>query len=122
MKRLPRGELEAQVMDLLWDAPGWMTPSEVHQEITTPRRPLAYTTVTTILVRLWAKGMLEREASGRAFSYRPVASRDEWAAQRMQEILEASGDRRVTLNHFVDSISAREISQLRRVLDARRKR
>jgi len=66
--------------------------------------------------------MLEREAAGRAFAYRPVVSRDVWAAQRMQQILEASGDRRVTLNHFVDSISAREISQLRRVLDGRRKR
>jgi len=122
VKRLPRGELEAQVMDVLWSVDGWMTPGEVHHEITTPRRPLAYSTVTTILVRLWGKGMLERAAAGRAFAYRPVASRDEWAAQRMQQILEASGDWRVTLNNFVDSISAREISQLRRVLDARRKR
>ena len=122
MKRLPRGELEAQVMNLLWATEAWMTPGEVHKEITSPRRPLAYTTVTTILVRLWAKGMLEREQSGRAFAYRPVVSRDEWAAQRMQEILEASGDRRVTLNHFVDSISAREATQLRKVLDERKKR
>jgi predicted transcriptional regulator len=121
VKRLPRGELEAQVMDVLWNVDGWMTPGEVHHEITTPRRPLTYSTVTTILVRLWGKGMLERETAGRAFAYRPVVSRDVWAAQRMQQILEASGDRRVTLNHFVDSISAREISQLRRVLDARRK-
>jgi predicted transcriptional regulator len=109
-------------MDLLWDADGWMTPGEVHRGIATPRRPLAYTTVTTVLVRLWGKGMLEREAAGRAFAYRPVVSRDVWAARRMQQILEVSGDPRLTLNHFVDSISPREISQLRRVLEARRKR
>lgn len=122
MKRLPRGELEAQVMDVLWDADGWLTPRDVHPAITTARRPLAYTTVMTILVRLWQKGMLERRAAGRAFEYRPVSSRDEWAAQRMQDLLESSGDRLQTLHHFVASISAKEATQLRRVLDERRKR
>jgi len=122
VKRLPRGQLEAQVMDALWDADGWMTPRDVHVAITTARRPLAYTTVMTILVRLWNKGMLERQSAGRAFAYRPVASRDEWAAQRMHDMLEGSGDPLLTLNHFVDSITAKEATQLRRVLDARRSR
>lgn len=122
MRRLPRGELEAQIMAVLWDAPGWMTPREVHREIATPRRPLAYNTVMTVLVRLWDKRMLERQTAGRAFAYRPISSRDEWAARRMQEVLEASGDPLLTLNHFVDSISAREAHQLRRVLDSRKKR
>ena len=122
MKRLPRGELEAQVMDVLWNADGWMTPPEVHLAITTARRRLAYSTVTTILVRLWQKGMLERRAAGRAFEYRPVSSRDEWAAQRMQELLDSSGDRLQTLHHFAESMSAKEATQLRRVLDQRKKR
>ena len=122
MKRLQRGELEAQVMNALWDTDAWMTPRDVHAVITTPRRPLAYTTVMTILVRLWTKGMLEREPSGRAFAYRPVATRDEWAAQRMHELLEASGDRSLTLNHFIDSISTREVAQLRRAIERRKKR
>ncbi len=122
MKRLPRGELEAQVMDALWDGDSWMTPRDVHVAITTPRRALAYNTVMTILVRLWNKGMLERHAAGRAYAYRPVASREEWAAQRMHDMLESSDDRLLTLNHFVESISPREATQLRRVLDARKKR
>jgi len=122
MKRLPRGELEAQVMQVLWDTDGWMKPADVHGAITTARRPLAYTTVMTILVRLWNKEMLERRHAGRAFEYHPVASRDEWAAQRMSELLESSGDRALTLNHFVESITAKEATQLRRVLAARKKR
>ena len=109
-------------MGALWDADGWMTPRDVHVAITTVRRPLAYTTVMTILVRLLNKGMLERQNAGRAFEYRPVASRDEWAAQRMHDVLESSGDRLLTLNHFVDSISAKEATQLRRVLDTRKRR
>ena len=122
MKRLPRGELEAQIMDVLWDADDWMTPRDVHLAITTARRRLAYTTVTTILVRLWQKGMLGRRPAGRAFAYRPVSSRDEWAAQRMQELLDSSGDRLLTLHHFAASISPKEATQLRRVLDQRKKR
>lgn len=122
MKRLPRGELEAQVMDVLWDADGWMTPRDVHLSIRTARRPLAYTTVMTILVRLWQKEMLDRRSAGRAFEYRPVSSRDEWVAQRMQDLLESSGDRLQTLHHFVSSISSKEATQLRRVLDERKKR
>jgi len=122
VKRLQRGELEAQVLDVLWDADEWMSARDVHLAITTVRRPLAYTTVMTILVRLWNKGMLERQSAGRAFEYRPVASRDEWAAQRMHDMLDTAGDRLLTLNHFVDSITAQEAKQLRRVIDARKKR
>jgi predicted transcriptional regulator len=76
----------------------------------------------TILVRLWQKEMLDRRSAGRAFEYRPVSSRDEWAAQRMQDLLENSGDRLQTLHHFVSSISSKEATQLRRVLDERKKR
>jgi BlaI family transcriptional regulator, penicillinase repressor len=121
VKRLARGELEARVIDVLWDTEDWMSPREVHLAVTTAQHPLAYTTVTTILVRLWNKGMLERRLEGRAFAYRPVAGRDEWAAQRMQELLAASGDRRLTLNHFVQSISAKEATELQRMLDDRKR-
>ena len=121
-QRASRGELEAQVMNVLWDSPDALTPREVQDCINTRRRSLAYTTVMTILVRLWEKGMLEREQQGRAYAYWPVSSRDEWAAARMEEILAASGDRLVTLNHFVERMSAREAGQLARLLQAPRKR
>ena len=120
-KRLSRGALEAQIMDVLWSTDAPMTPRDVQEAIATPRRSLAYTTVMTILVRLWQKGMLERETAGRADAYRPAADRDEWAAARMQEILEASGDRALTLNRFVDGMSGREAAQLRRMLDDRKR-
>jgi predicted transcriptional regulator len=121
-QRASRGELEAQVMDVLWDAEESLTPREVQTAINTRRRGLAYTTVMTILVRLWQKELLDREPRGRAFAYRPVATRDELAALRMQEILDKSGDRLLALNHFVDGMSRREASQLARVLDERKQR
>ena len=109
-------------MDVLWAHDEPKTPREVHAVVATARRPLAYTTVMTILVRLWDKGMLERQHRGRAFAYRPVASRDEWTAARMHEVLDRAGDPAVALTHFVQGIDARELAQLRRALEGRRRR
>jgi predicted transcriptional regulator len=107
--------LEAAVMDVLWDRGGWLTPGEVH-EVIAADRPLAYTTVMTILVRLWQKGRLERERDGRAFAYRPVHSREEHAAARMQEILTGVGDRPTALAQFIDTLPEADRAQLRRLL------
>lgn len=108
-------------MDVLWDQDGWLTPGDVH-EITERHHPLAYTTVMTILVRLWNKRMVDRRQHGRAFEYHPTATRDEWAALRMREFLAAAGDRSAALSHFVSTMSPKELVALRRVMDRRRRR
>lgn len=113
--KLPMGQLEAAVMDLLWDRGGWLTPGEVH-EVLSAERPLAYTTVMTILVRLWGKGRLERQRDGRAYAYRPVLSREQQAAARMSEVLAGLKDRPAALTHFVQALDPCDRAQLRRVL------
>ena len=117
-RRLHRGELEALVMGVLWDNEEALTPGDVH-DLIERQHPVAYTTVMTILVRLWNKGWAEREQSGRAFAYYPVYSRDEWAAGRMQEFLAEAGDRSAALSHFVASMNGKELGQLRRIVDRR---
>jgi Predicted transcriptional regulator len=113
--RLPMGELEAMVMDVLWDRRGWLTPGEVHV-VLAAKRPLAYTTVMTILVRLWQKGRLERQRDGRAFAYRAVMSREEHAATRMNELLTKVSDRPVALARFLETLPPADRDQLRRML------
>ncbi len=120
-KRLAMGELESAVMDVVWDAGGWMTPGEVH-EVLSVGHELAYTTVMTILVRLWRKVRLERTRDGRAFAYRAVESREQHAATRMRDLLAATCDRPVALSHFVGSLSARDKTQLRRMLGDEKRR
>jgi len=122
MDRRPRGELEALVMSELWKGNDWMTPREVQEAVSTPKKPLAYTTVMTILVRLLDKEMVERQQSGRGYAYRAVTGRDEWSALRMHDFLTSSGDQLTTLNHFVESMTPKEAKLLRRSLDRRRKR
>jgi predicted transcriptional regulator len=112
------GALEAQVMNVLWDADARLTPREV-QGTLARHHPVAYTTVTTILVRLWRKGRLERRREGRAFTYLPLVSRDSFAAGRMNEMLDSSRDRSTALSHFVESLTAQDRARLRRVMQRR---
>jgi predicted transcriptional regulator len=115
VKRLGSGELENRVLDVVWSAPGPVTPRQVHDVLSTSRT-LAYTTVMTILVRLCEKGLLEREPAGRAFAYRPRVSREQRAAARMNDALTSAGDPSLALTHFVDSLSPDQVDELRKVV------
>ena len=114
MTKRPMGELEGSVMGVLWDHAGWMNPGEVAANL--DGEPLAYTTVMTILVRLWRKGRLERERDGRAFVYRPLLSREEAVAARMGDMLTLAGDRPAALARFLEGLSPSDRTQLRRLL------
>ena len=113
--KLQMGELERMVMGVLWDQRGWLTPGEVHR-VLSAKRTLAYTTVMTILVRLWQKGRLERQRDGRAFAYRALQSREEHAATAMAKLLRDVEDRPTALAYFLRSLSAADRAQLRRTL------
>ena len=108
------GALETEVLGALWSLPDGGTPSEVREAMQTD---LAYTTVMTILTRLWQKELVDRTREGRAFRYRPVLSEAELAAQRMQALLTSAGDRKAALSQFVGSLTARDARALRRALD-----
>lgn len=115
MAKLAMGELEAAVMDVLWDADGPLIPAEVHL-IVAAQRPLAYTTVMTILVRLWKKERLDRRSRGLAYAYEPKLSREEHAAARMGEQLVAAKDRPLALGYFVAGLKGADRERLRHLL------
>lgn len=115
------GELESSIMTVLWDGERPMTVREVQLALS-GRRSLAYTTVMTVMGRLHAKGVLDRSRAQRAFSYHPVHSRADHAAQLMAQALADSHDREAALVHFVHSISADEEGALRAALRSRRAR
>ncbi|MHB1534987.1 MAG: BlaI/MecI/CopY family transcriptional regulator [Acidimicrobiales bacterium] len=116
MAKLAMGELEAAVMDVLWDAPGPLTPGQVHEALSAGRS-LAYTTVMTVLVRLWHKERLGREPQGRAYAYHPLQNREAYAASRMGEVLGTTKDRRLALSYFVANLVPAERTRLRRLLE-----
>jgi len=102
------------VLAVLWAANGPMSPAEVGSALP---NGYAYTTVMTVLTRLWNKGLVARHARGRGYAYQPVLSESELATRRMAETLAAAGDRADVLACFVGTLSKRDVKQLRRLLD-----
>jgi predicted transcriptional regulator len=62
------------------------------QQVVAQSRPLAYTTIMTVLDRLVRKGMLARRKAGRAFVYAPTSSRDNMRRAAVRELLEGYFD------------------------------
>ena len=119
-QRRGMGELEREVMSVLWDGDDWLTPRMVLDRLDLDP-PVVYSTVMTILRRLWKKGVVNRQRAGKAFSYRPVVGQGEQTAARMTELLEATGDPEAALTHFLASLDVRRRRQLRKLLDDRRR-
>ena len=77
--------LELLCLRALWNL-GEGSVKEVRQSVGASR-PLAYTTIMTVLERLVRKGKLERRKQGRAFVYLPTASRDAVSQVAVRELL-----------------------------------
>jgi predicted transcriptional regulator len=110
------GQLESAVMDVLWAQDRPCLVREVREQLHYGR-PLAYTTVMTVLGILYGKGVLRREKYGRAWRYWPAEPREEHDARLMAEILRSGGDRRVTLRRFLDRISEEDRTAIRNSVD-----
>jgi predicted transcriptional regulator len=67
---------------------------------------LAYTTVVTILTRLYDKGVLSRHREGRSYLYAPVTDRSGLTAARMREVLDSAEYRGAVLARFVSGLGA----------------
>lgn len=107
------GELESEVLAVLWAAERPLTPSEIQSEID---GGLAYNTVHTILKRLCDKGLVLREADGRRGAYRPAKSAAELTAQAMHDALERGPDPVAALRQFVTGLSPEQERALRDLL------
>ena len=77
-------------------------------------RPLAYTTVMTVMGNLGRKGWLRRHDEGRAYRYEPLVSAQEYSAGLIRQALAASTDRPAVLMHFLRGLSAEEPASHRR--------
>lgn len=115
------GELEATIMDRLWDLDRPAVVREVADGLR-PERPPAYTTVMTVMETLYRKGWLRRERDGRAWRYTPTRSRSDYTAALMQDALHDNPDRRTALAHFVLQLSPYDTALLQQALDQARPR
>lgn len=82
------GDLEVEIMELVWKkANPTVTVRDIY-ELLRLRRPIAYTTVMTTMVRLAEKGILRIvDKAGLANCYTPEQSRDEFIQGVVSKVL-----------------------------------
>ena len=102
-KKLTR--LETLIMNALWDE----SPAAVKQiqERLKSVKPMAYSTVLTMMRILRDKGFLVSERQGKADLYRPVVSRDDAGRRSLGEVIDSffSGSAEALVSQLLDSRS-----------------
>lgn len=111
------GDLEAAIMDEMWASDEPLRVRQVLERLAI-HRPLAYTTVQTVMDVLHRKGWLDRIKDGRANVYVPTASREDYVAELMQEALVHTDDRPAAVLRLVEGMTRREAAELTRLLAA----
>ncbi|MGY4856694.1 BlaI/MecI/CopY family transcriptional regulator [Cryobacterium sp. AP23] len=114
------GVLERMLMDLLWSTDRPLTANELRDALLDPAssgtKPLATTTVLTVLSRLENKGFVTRDRDSRPHGYSAVSSRAQHTAELMHEVLGTTSDRTATLARFIGNVSPQEAQTLRALL------
>ena len=118
------GPLEERLLEALWQH----GPATVRELMDSGYHDLAYTTVMTTLDRLFKKGVLTREAEGRAFRYAPRFSREELhreaAGEAVRQMLDASPASSLPLSYLVEILSERDaqlLDELRQLVENKRR-
>ncbi|MEK7313558.1 MAG: BlaI/MecI/CopY family transcriptional regulator [Deltaproteobacteria bacterium] len=118
------GPLEQEILDVLWKRES-VSGKDVFSEIKT-KRPIALTTVLTVLERLCKKGLVKKVKGESVYVFAPAISRDEFARAVSGAVLKdmagisASG----VFASFADvlpDVSPAELEKLLLVIEKRKK-
>jgi len=101
------GDLESEILEVLWSARARLTGREVWERLGDETR--AYTTVMTVLGRLVEKGLVERTEQEKSHLYRAAGDRDELTAQAIRSLLSSTAHPRAALAHFVETLDDPEL-------------
>lgn len=93
---------EFEIIEVLWEGQSPLSVGQVLQSISR-RRPLAYTTVMTLLDKMARKGSVNRSKQGKAYYYRPSV--------RRSQVVD------YLLDNFVDAYCGGEKTRLARFLE-----
>jgi predicted transcriptional regulator len=112
--------LQLSILRVLWER-GEATTQDVWEQLTR-KRPLALTTVATLMSRLEKKRVLTHRREGRQHVYRATVTRSEVRRSKVRELTRDlfGGDPTALMSHLVraDGVDREELDRLREVLDA----
>ena len=111
-------DLQMAIMQVLWER-GEATVGEVRDALDSAR-PLAYTTVGTMLAKMERNGQVRRRAAGRAHVYRPLVKKEQVSRSMTGDLLERlfGGDLADMVCHLLDEcdVSAEELARLKQLI------
>jgi predicted transcriptional regulator len=113
------GLQELQIMKVVWDR-GRVTVRDVYETLRA-RRPVAYTTVMTMMTILDQKGFLKRTpGENRAFVYEPARSRQTVMRATVNEFIERvfGGSANPLMLHLIEDkyLTEKDLDELRRTI------
>lgn len=79
-------DLELEIMQVVWDS-GDVTVRDIYEKLG-ERRKVAYTTVMTMMGILEQKGFVSKDASERAYVYRPTKKRKQVIGKMVGEFVD----------------------------------
>jgi predicted transcriptional regulator len=110
-------ELEAEIMEEVWRQQETTVKRVMEALNRKTKAPRAYTTYMTVMQRLDDKRLLDRTRNGRADTYTPTLTRDEYqelrAAAQVQGLVDEFGD--VALAHFAKSLQTLDPARRRQL-------
>jgi len=112
----PLHELESEVMQEMWRRETG-TVREVLEALNRGRKKRAYTTIMTIMARLYRKGLLTRRRNGKTDVYTIAITRDAYREARAEAevaaIVDEFGD--LALVHFSEHMAGLDQKRLRQL-------
>lgn len=100
------GDLEREVMDIIWSSHS-IKVREIYEKIKLKRK-IAYTTVMTIMDRLFVKGILKRVKEGKTYLYRASHNKEDFFEKTSKSII----------NDLIRDFGEVAIAQFANTLDA----
>lgn len=117
LKRLPDAELE--VMQVLWNLEPPVPRATAEAEMQ-KLRPMAQTTLLTLLTRLSEKGFVRIEKQGRSSVYTPLISQEDYQARQSRRFVDQLFGG--SMSAFASALTAsgiprEDLDELRRLLE-----
>ena len=117
------GKLQNSVMETVWSL-GEATTRQVWEQLNR-KRPLAYTSVLSIMQRLEKAGWLSHRVVGRTYVYEATLSREQEGRRSLKDFIQKvfQGDSQVVFQHLIEdeTFSEKDLLALRQLIDQKRK-
>jgi len=112
-------ELQLKIMKVLW-AKETASVGDIKEALES-ERSFAITTISTVLQRLYKKGVVDYHKEGRQYIYKAVVTEKETQTSMTSNLLDQlfGGKSSVLVNHLLetDEIEAEELEQLKQLIE-----